>query len=125
MIVLSISASGSEINTGQSCNDIQAANKSAVSGIYCIKLESSKPFQVYCDMETYWEGWTLVYSYTFTNYGNFTSPSNAVTPPSKLARPWQECPHLNHSSTQRVVAWCCGLESLEGHWTRVYGQVEH
>ena len=25
-------------------------------------------------------GWTLVYSYTFTNYNSFTSTSNAVTP---------------------------------------------
>ena len=32
-------------------------------------------------------GWTLVYSYTFTDYSSFTSPGNAVTPrPSWSAR---------------------------------------
>ena len=31
-------------------------------------------------METRGGGWTLVYSYTFTNYSNFRSSSNAVTP---------------------------------------------
>ena len=31
-------------------------------------------------METRGGGWTLVYSYTFTNYNSFSSSSNAVTP---------------------------------------------
>ena len=31
-------------------------------------------------METHGGGWTLVYSYTFTNYSSFMSGSNAVTP---------------------------------------------
>ena len=31
-------------------------------------------------METHGGGWTLVYSYTFTNYSSFDSDSNAVTP---------------------------------------------
>ena len=31
-------------------------------------------------METQEGGWTLVYSYTFTNYNNFNSGSNAITP---------------------------------------------
>ena len=31
-------------------------------------------------MKTHGGGWTLVYSYTFTGYGNFASGSNAVTP---------------------------------------------
>ena len=31
-------------------------------------------------MKTHGGGWTLVYSYTFTNYSSFTSWSNAVTP---------------------------------------------
>ena len=31
-------------------------------------------------MKTHGGGWTLVYSYTFTNYNSFGSSSNAVTP---------------------------------------------
>ena len=31
-------------------------------------------------MKTHGGGWTLVYSYTFTNYNSFRSSSNAVTP---------------------------------------------
>ena len=31
-------------------------------------------------MRTHGGGWTLVYSYTFTNYSSFDLPSNAVTP---------------------------------------------
>ena len=73
-------AGESKLNPGQSCKDILAANKLAVSGTYWIMLESSEPFQVYCDMETHGGGWTLVYSYTFTNYSSFHSRSNAVTP---------------------------------------------
>ena len=54
--------------TRKSCKDILARNKFAVSGTYWIKPAAGKSFQVYCDMETHGGDWTLVYSYTFTNY---------------------------------------------------------
>ena len=41
-------------------------------------------------MQTHGGGWTLVYSYTFTNYSSFDSLSNAVTP-----RPNWPCPKAN------------------------------
>ena len=41
-------------------------------------------------MATHGGGWTLVYSYTFTNYSSFDSDSNAVTP-----RPNWPTPHTN------------------------------
>ena len=37
-------------------------------------------FKVYCEMDADEGGWTLVWSYTFTDYDNFDAESNAVTP---------------------------------------------
>jgi hypothetical protein len=58
-------------------------------------------------METQGGGWTLVYSYTFTNYNSFNSPSNAVTPrpnwPASSANvPISTTPPLSESSLGAV-----------------------
>ena len=39
-----------------------------------------QPKEMYCDMEISGGGFTLVYSYGFTNYTNFDNGTNAVTP---------------------------------------------
>ena len=58
-------------------------------------------------METHGGGWTLVYSYTFTNYNSFSSSSNAVTPrpnwPASRANvPISTTPPLSESSLGAV-----------------------
>ena len=58
-------------------------------------------------MQTRGGGWTLVYSYTFTNYNSFSSRSNAVTPrpnwPTSSANaPISTTPPLNESSLGAV-----------------------
>ena len=58
-------------------------------------------------MQTLGGGWTLVYSYTFTNYSSFNSKSNAVTPrpnwPANRANvPISTTPPLSESSLGAV-----------------------
>ena len=99
---------GSKLFPGKSCKAILVKKSSPVSGTYWVKLaNSNKAFQVYCDLETHGEGWTLVYSYTFTDYNSFTSGSNAVTPSpnwpiSYVHVPISTTPPLSESSLGAV-----------------------
>ena len=66
---------------GKNCNDIKQQINTSISKEYWIKPNDTvTPFLVYCEMKLYEGGWTLVYSYTFTNYTNFYISSNAVVP---------------------------------------------
>lgn len=70
-------------NLPRSCRDILSRNPNSTSGAYWVKpmpSSSHDALGVYCDMTTRQGGWTLVYSYTFTDFINFYSKRNAVTP---------------------------------------------
>ena len=69
---------GSKLNPGTSCKDI-LANGGTVSKNYFVYLDR-QVVQVYCDQTTEGGGWTLVYSYRFTDPKHFNHGSNAVTP---------------------------------------------
>ena len=65
------------------CRDLKLKVPSAASGVYWIDPDGGShgnAFQAFCDQHTAGGGWTLVWSYTFTDYNNFAKVSNAVTP---------------------------------------------
>ena len=52
-------------------------------GMYWVDLDggsNENAVKVYCETETDGGGWTLVWSYTFTDYDDFDASANAVTP---------------------------------------------
>ena len=70
-------------NPALNCKDLKNKRPSVSSGVYWIDPDGGShgnAFEVYCDQQTDGGGWTLVWSYTFTDYKNFNSYSNAVTP---------------------------------------------
>ena len=70
-------------NPALNCKDLKNKRPSVASGVYWIDPDGGyhgNAFEAYCDQKMDGGGWTLVWSYTFTDYENFISGSNAVVP---------------------------------------------
>ncbi|XP_031552811.1 uncharacterized protein LOC116289986 [Actinia tenebrosa] len=60
----------------QSCSEAKARKRSAKSGYYLIRTKRGKILTVYCDMEKYDGGWTLVVSVSAVNNDHLQREEN-------------------------------------------------
>jgi len=66
----------------RSCKDLRSHSDGILnSGRYWLSpKDNGLPFIGYCDMDNEGGGWTLAYSYTFTNFHKFRGSDNTITP---------------------------------------------
>ncbi|KAL9960641.1 hypothetical protein ACROYT_G034125 [Oculina patagonica] len=102
------------------CQELKLKAPSVQSGIYWLDPDGGShgnAFQAYCDQQTDRGGWTLVWSYTFTDYSNFNKGDNAITP-----RPTWTANGANTRVSTTVPLSETHYEAMDFAWWRTIGK---